>query len=127
MALVELPSTSPTGARPPPAVDGPTIVDVRGEHDISTVAALAAELARAIGAADADLTIDLSEVRFMDASTVSVILLARQFLRGRQHSLAVRAPSRCAQRIIHICELDELLEARPLPPAPAPPTLLLAG
>ena len=134
MALVEFPSVSIPGRspppwRPPPPLGEPTIIRLRDEHDMSTVEALAAELARAIASTDADLSVDLSEVQFMDASTVRLFLLARQFLVPRQRTLTLRSPATCAQRIIAICQLDELLEpgSRGAAATAKPPPVVLAS
>jgi hypothetical protein len=42
-----------------------TVVWLRGEHDVSTVAALSETMARAIALDDADVVVDLSDVQFM--------------------------------------------------------------
>ena len=74
-----------------------TVVWLRGEHDVSTVAALSETLARAIALDDADLVVDLSDVQFMGAATVGVIVRARELLAtaiavlGAAVSLEVRA------------------------------------
>jgi anti-sigma B factor antagonist len=88
-----------------------TVVCVGGEHDISTVPLVWASLALALSFDDVDLVIDLSGVRFMDASTVGVIMRARGLLRPR--ALRVRAPSPLAQRVLAICQLGELVDAGP--------------
>ena len=90
-----------------------TIVWLRGEHDICTVAALSQILARAIALDDGDLVVDLGGVHFMDASTVGVILRARDFLRLQSRSLALRSPSTCAARVLDLCDLGGLLEPGP--------------
>ena len=87
-----------------------TVVWLRGEHDICTVASLSQILARAIALDDGDLVVDLSGVQFMDAATVGVILRARDFLRLQSRSVALRSPSPCAARVLDLCELGELLE-----------------
>ena len=88
-----------------------TVVWLRGEHDICTVAALSQILARAIALDDGDLVVDLGGVRFMDASTVGVILRARDFLRLQSRSLSLRSPSACAARVLDLSNLGYLLEA----------------
>ena len=90
-----------------------TVVWLRGEHDICTVAALSQILARAIALDDGDLVVDLSGVQFMDAATVGVILRARDFLRLQSRSVALRSPSPCAARVLDLCELGDLLEPGP--------------
>ena len=89
-----------------------TVVWLRGEHDVSTVATLSQTLARAIALDDADLVVDLSEVRFMSTATVDVIVRARELLRGRSRSLTLRSPSRCARRIFELCGHTDLVDPR---------------
>ena len=95
-----------------------TVVWLRGEHDVSTVAALSETMARAIALDDADLVVDLSGVQFMGAATVGVIVRAREFLRLRSRSLALRSPSRCARRILDLCGHADLLDPRPVDATP---------
>ena len=71
---------------------GPTVVWLEGEHDIATAGALLRVLGRAIAANDAAIVVDLSEAVLVSASTLGVILSARDFLRQRSRSLTVRAP-----------------------------------
>jgi anti-anti-sigma factor len=86
-----------------------TVVWLRGEHDVSTVAALSEVMARAIALDDADVVVDLSEVQFMGAATVGVIIRAREFLRLRSRFLVLRSPSECARRILDVCGHSDLL------------------
>jgi anti-anti-sigma factor len=96
-----------------------TIVWLRGEHDMFTVAALGEILAAAIALDDADVVLDLSAVEFIDAGTIGAIVRAQEALRLRSRSLAVRAPSGCAHRILDLCGFAGLIDA---PPAAATPT-----
>jgi anti-anti-sigma factor len=116
MALSEL--SQPADPRDGPAErkqaeHARTVVWVRGEHDLSTSGALWHTMARAIEAADTDLVIDLSEVEFMGAATVTVILQAVELLRQHSRSLTVRSPSRCALRVLDLCDLTHLVESAP--------------
>jgi anti-anti-sigma factor len=93
-------------------------VVLRGEHDLDTVEALSSELARVIARrATIALEVDLSGVRFMDASTLGVLVRASLFLRARGCSLTVRSFSPCAQRLFDICGLGDLVD----PVAPTRP------
>ena len=71
-------------------------------------------MAAAIGARVAlgrdDLVIDLSDVTFMDASTVRVLAHARTVLRHHNRALVLRDPSSCARRLIELCGLTDLVE-----------------
>jgi anti-sigma B factor antagonist len=91
-----------------------TVVWLRGEHDVSTVAALSQTMARAIAIDDGDLVIDLSGVDFMDAATVGVLVRARDFLELQSRALVLRSPSTAAARVLDLCELADLREPRPI-------------
>jgi anti-anti-sigma factor len=88
------------------------VVWLRGDHDVSTVEALSETLAGAMALDDCDLVVDLSEVEFMGAATIGVLVRARELLRSRSRSLVLRSPSRCARRILDLCGQGDLLEPR---------------
>lgn len=92
--------------------NGMTVVWLRGEHDVSTRPELARSLAGAIALDRNDLVVDLSEVQFLDASTIGVLVAAREFLRARSRSLALRSPSKFARRLLDVCGLGDLVEPR---------------
>jgi anti-sigma B factor antagonist len=123
-------SSSVTSTRGPAAFpvrdSDRTVVWLRGEHDISTVAALSQTMARAIALDDGELVIDLSGVEFMDAATVGVIVRARNFLELQSRTLALRSPSTAAARVLDLCELADLGEPRPAPETRATATGALA-
>jgi anti-anti-sigma factor len=85
---------------------------LRGRHDTSTVVALCMIMARAIGFDDADVVVDLSEVTFMDAATVGVIIRAEAFLQERSRSLTLRSPSTRARRVLGLCGRGDLVDLR---------------
>jgi anti-anti-sigma factor len=95
-----------------------TVVWLRGEHDVSTVAALSETMARAIALDDGDVVVDLSDVQFMGAATVRVIIRAREFLRLRSRFLVLRSPSECARRTLDVCGHSDLLDPRPADATP---------
>jgi anti-anti-sigma factor len=103
-----------TDRPPPPGTGpetGPTIIWLRGEHDIATDADLRRTLARAIALNDAAIVVDLSKVELMSASTLGVIVAAWNDLRQQSRSLTMRAPSPHVRRVISICGLYNLLGA----------------
>jgi anti-anti-sigma factor len=104
-----------------------TVVWLRGEHDISTVDALSETLAGAMALDDCDLVVDLSEVEFMGAATIGVLVRARELLESRSRSLVLRSPSRCARRIVHLCGQGDLLEPRRADATPATGTTSALG
>lgn len=113
------PIASPPGSEhdgwppPPPRVcreGGRVVVWLEGEQDLFTAPALHAVLAAEIVAGRDDLVVDLSGVTFIDGSMVDVLARDRDALRSRDRCLTVRAPSRCAQRMLDLCGLDDLVE-----------------
>lgn len=122
MALPEPPSVSasPQGSAVVGRDGDRTVVWLRGEHDMATTAELSVIFARAIAVGDADLVVDLSQVQFMDASTIGVIVSARSFLLPLSRLLSLQAPARCARRVLDVCGLTELID-------PSSPELEAAG
>ena len=90
---------------------GCTFVFLSGEHDLSTTPALRHVMAEAIATNDADVVVDLSDVEFMGATTVGVIVRARAFLRQHSRKLTVCALSRQARHVLEVCDLLDILEA----------------
>ena len=95
------------------------MVWLRGEHDIATVAALTETLARVIAIDDADLVIDLSEVQFMGAAPMEVLVRARDFLRMRSRSLTLRSPSAWVSRVLEQGGLGDMVDPCPVEAAHA--------
>jgi hypothetical protein len=75
-------------------------------------------MAQAVALDDADVVVDLSDVQFMGAATVGVIIRARELLRLQSRSLALRSPSKCARRILDVCGHADLLDCRPIDAMP---------
>jgi anti-anti-sigma factor len=78
---------------------------------------LSVTLADAARLDDADIFVDLSGVTFMDASTVSALVGARNRLRAQSRSLSVRDPSPLARRVVDLCGLSQLIDEHPEPAA----------
>jgi anti-anti-sigma factor len=122
MAPIDSPSV--TMLRPAPR-GGPggdsarVVVWLRGEHDISTVAALSEAMDRAIMFDDADVVVDLSDVQFMGAATVAVLRRARDLLRARSRCLVLRSPPACATRLLELCGDADLLASGDATPTTA--------
>lgn len=92
---------------------GRTVLWLRGEHDIATVAALSDTLARVIAADDADVVVDLRRVSFIDAATIGALVDGRMTLARMGRRFALRSPSTCAMDVLILCELADLVEAAP--------------
>jgi anti-anti-sigma factor len=103
-----------TDRPPPPGTGpeiGPTIIWLRGEHDIATDGDLRRTLASAIALNDAPIVVDLSKVELMSASTLGIIVAAWSTLRKESRPLTMRLPSSHVRRVISICGLHDLLSS----------------
>ena len=101
---------------------GSVVVRLRGEHDLSTVPELSAALVQATMLDDADVVVDLTEVEFMGAATLGVLLGARELLRAQSRCLVLRSPPSCVRRVLELCGDTDLLapaEATPVTSAAA--------
>ena len=111
MARSETPPLSTLRRAPPQrGALGSPIVTMAGEYDVAIAAPLSETFSVAIARDDGDLVVDLIDVSFMDAATVSVLVRAAVFLREHGRVLRLRDPSPCNRRILSICELDSLIE-----------------
>lgn len=90
---------------------------------MTTRSGLSDTLGRVIAAEPCDVVVDLSLVTFMDASTVGVIVGARNRLGERSRKLTLRAPSPCARRVLDACELSGLVEPEEVPSGARPGAL----
>jgi anti-anti-sigma factor len=88
---------------------------VRGEHDIATKDSLVVAIAYAGQLEHADVFVDLSELTFMDASTIGAIVGSANRLRSHSQSLALRAPSPRALRVLDLCGLAPLVHPAVVP------------
>lgn len=95
-----------------------TVVRVSGEHDSTTRAHLSLTIAQAALLDDVGIIVDLSDVTFMDASTIGAIVDAHNRLRARSRLLSVSAPSTRARRLLDVCELGFLIDEDSAPVQP---------
>jgi anti-anti-sigma factor len=87
-----------------------TVIWLRGSQDLSTAPALTDAIGRARAFGHGDVVVDLSEIDFMDGSTVGVLLRARHDLATLARGLTVRSPSGFARTVLALCELTELIQ-----------------
>jgi anti-anti-sigma factor len=85
------------------------VIALSGEQDGSNAPTLLAACASAVAQEGCDLVIDLSEVDFMSAATIDVLVSVREALALRAHSLEVQSPSKCARRVLELCNLSHLI------------------
>jgi anti-anti-sigma factor len=87
--------------------EGHSLVRLSGEYDISSLFVLADALAVAISFDEADLVVDLSNVHFLSAASVGVLIRARNFLWVQSRDLTLQNPSPSARRVLDLCGLGD--------------------
>jgi anti-sigma B factor antagonist len=84
------------------------VVHVAGDFDIGTQPILRQALSRA-QAANADVLLDLSDVTFVDASSLGVLMDARRTLADRGHTFRIVNPGRAVTRVLALTDLTSVL------------------
>ena len=86
---------------------GASIIHVVGELDLSTIAALDAELELSLPAGR--VIVNLSECTFIDSSALRSLVRAQRAVSEGGGSLALVAPSQPARRVLEVAALDRFI------------------
>jgi anti-sigma B factor antagonist len=89
-----------------PTADGVRVIVVSGEVDLFGAPKLRAELVRAIESEGSQVVVDLSETRFIDSTTLGVLLEGSKLLRPRGRDLALVIDNATIRKIFEITLLD---------------------
>ena len=89
---------------------GGHLVTVAGDVDIATAPQLAEYL---VAFTDGPVTVDLSQVAFLDSSGMQALLAAHRHLERRDSRLAIRGATPIVRRVLQISGLDQLLHLEP--------------
>lgn len=85
------------------------VLEIRGELDLHTSAALQDRIAELIGEEPAFVALDLSDVAFMDSSALGVIVTALKRLRERGGDLAVVGAQGSPAKVLAITGMDRVI------------------
>lgn len=88
--------------------DGHTVVSVSGEFDANNIDRLARSLDEAI-THRGPIVVDLADARFIDSSTIHLLVRVRSHQRQRSLDLTVRAPSPCAELVLGLTGYGDLV------------------
>jgi len=90
--------------------EGPaTVVVLRGEADVATLALVERTFDRIIRDGAGPVVVELAETRFIDSGTVRVFCDAARRLGERGRQLRVRSPSRTASVMLELFGLSDLI------------------
>ena len=83
-------------------------VRLLGELDMSTAPQLRDELLRLVSGGATMVTVDLSELAFVDSTGLSVLITGLKRLRQQGGDMALRSPSAGTRRVLEITGLTEV-------------------
>jgi anti-anti-sigma factor len=90
--------------------DTTTTVAVEGEIDIANAAQLRTCLIGCLADGRADITLDMRELTFIDASGLSVLAYVTKLAESRGGHLTLQKPPPMVQRLLDISGLDNLIQ-----------------
>ena len=93
------------------AEGGRTVIELRGEADLSTRRALSNVMSQVIELGRGDVVIDLTETTFIDTAIVRTLAIGQQLLDRQGSSLIFRSPSRLASMVLQVFGMSYLIEA----------------
>lgn len=88
--------------------DGSHEVRLRGELDLATAGQLRDELARLASDGAQVVTVDMSELAFIDSTGLSVLITGLKHLRQRGGDMTLRSPTPSTRRVLEITGLTEV-------------------
>ncbi|HEX2047373.1 MAG TPA: STAS domain-containing protein [Acidimicrobiales bacterium] len=83
-------------------------VRLLGELDMSTASQLSDELVRLASAGASVVTVDLSDLAFIDSTGLSVLITGLKQLRQQGGDLALRSPTPGTRKVLEITGLTEV-------------------
>ena len=93
--------------------DGPVVM-LTGEADPTTAALLREMLAAQLDTGTRLVTVDASELSFLDSASLRVLILAARAMQGRHGTLVLARPQPLVARLLEITGADRLLDVREL-------------
>jgi len=84
------------------------VIVVEGALDVASAGAFASTLA-ALGADGCDVIVDIARVGVIEATALSVLVCVHRLFEILGLTLTVRAPSRRVQRLLRVCQLQDLI------------------
>jgi anti-sigma B factor antagonist len=92
---------------------GATVIRVQGDLDLESHLAWEAAIVRAIEGGAGPVTVDLSQVPFLDSSGVRALLTSRQKAMAHGTTLAVRDPQPIVAQVLRLTGVASLFGLSP--------------
>ncbi|MBA2559701.1 MAG: STAS domain-containing protein [Propionibacteriales bacterium] len=97
-------------------LDGSQVVTACGELDLSAEATLRRELLAAFADTDRPVTIDLSDVTFMDCSALGVLVSMSRRAHAQHNWIVLVSPNALVQRLLRLTGTTDLFGSPNTPP-----------
>ena len=104
-----------------------TRLSLRGELDVASAAAFMEQLAAVNRSGVADLTVDLSELSYIDPTGLSVLAVEQRRADASGIALHIDSPSDFVRRMLRITGLIDVLDVSPDDGVVAPPVEVVDG
>ncbi len=88
--------------------DGHRVLRVSGDVDLSTAPVLEQQLKELIDDGARAIVLDITDLKFIDAAGLSVLVRAADRLRRCDGGLQLRSPSRSVRKVLQITGLDTI-------------------
>lgn len=102
--------------------DAGPIIRLRGELDLASAPQLSVTVAEAASTGTEAVTLDLSEVTFIDSSALRTLVVAGRQLSERGGTLQIGPRSAVVARVLSMTHLDQQADLFRVLPAPADPS-----
>lgn len=87
-----------------------TTISLKGRFDFQGHQKFRKVVEGLVRAGKSFLSVDLSEVNFIDSSALSMLLLARETCQKAGGSIALIHPQEYVQRVLKLCRFDQLFQ-----------------
>jgi anti-sigma B factor antagonist len=96
---------------------GTIVLKLQGELDMASAPALSRALGTALDAQPAVLTLDFSQLTFLDSTGLRVLITACRRATAEGRSFVIRSPSRSVLKTLQLTGVDQLMVIELPPPA----------
>jgi anti-sigma B factor antagonist len=90
-----------------------TILDVKGEIDLSTAPRLRERIVELVEGGSYNIVVNLSDVPFMDSTGLGVLVGSLKRVRERDGTLALAGVARPVQRVLSLTGMDKVFPIHP--------------
>lgn len=99
----------------PETTDDAVVVRVEGELDMASAPRLGRVLNTALDDGASALSLDLTELSFLDSTGVRVLISAHRRATDQGCAFTLARPTRSVRRVLHLTGVDQLLVIEPAP------------